>query len=187
MFLSSTRVIFAAAFDRLLPEAVAKVDERTRTPIWALMLMFIPSIGISYLYAYNYFGFQSMTLAATLVIGVTFFGTSSAAMILPFTKKELYAASPIAKLNVVGIPLISLAGFVSTAFLGYMLYEWLLDPDAMYGIGYSINEAGLKNTNSLIFMGVLYGIALVIYIGMKAYRKSKGVDLGMLQKEIPAE
>ncbi|MFM2308929.1 MAG: hypothetical protein RLY87_1050 [Chloroflexota bacterium] len=187
MFLSSTRVIFAAAFDRLLPEAVAKVDERTRTPIWALMLMFIPSIVISYLYAFNYFGFQSMTLAATLVIGVTFFGTSIAAMVLPFTKKELYAASPIAKLNVVGIPLISLAGFVSTAFLGYMLYEWLLDPDAMYGIGYSINENGVKNTNSLIFMGVLYGVALLIYVGMKLYRKSRGIDLGMLQKEIPAE
>jgi len=187
MFLSSTRVIFAAAFDRLLPEAVANVDERTRTPIWALMLMFIPSIGISYLYAYNYFGFQSLTLAATLVIGVTFFGTSIAAMILPFTKKELYAASPIAQLNIVGIPLISLAGFISTAFLGYMLYEWLLDPDAMYGIGYSINDAGLKNTTSLIFMGVLYAIALIIYIGMKAYRKSKGIDLDKLQSEIPAE
>lgn len=187
MFLSSTRVIFAAAFDRLLPEAVAKVDERTRTPIWALMLMFIPSIGISYLYAYNYFGFQSLTLAATLVIGVTFFGTSIAAMILPFTKKELYAASPIANLNVVGIPLISIAGFISTAFLGYMLFQWLLDPDAMFGIGYSINEAGLKNTTSLIFMGALYGVALLIYVGMKAYRKSKGINLDMLQKEIPAE
>ncbi len=187
MFLSSTRVIFAAAFDRLLPEAVANVDERTRTPIWALMLMFVPSIGISYLYAYNYFGFQSLTLAATLVIGVTFFGTSITAMILPFTKKELYAASPIAKMNVLGIPLISVAGFISTAFLGFMLYEWLLDPDAMYGIGYSINEAGLKNTTSLIFMGSLYGVALLIYIGMKAYRKSKGINLDMLQKEIPAE
>jgi hypothetical protein len=108
-------------------------------------------------------------------------------MILPFTKKELYNASPIANLNVVGIPLISIAGFISTAFLGYMLFQWLLDPDAMFGIGYSINEAGLKNTTSLIFMGALYGVALLIYVGMKAYRKSKGINLDMLQKEIPAE
>lgn len=36
VFLSSTRVIFAAAFDRLLPEKVAEVDERTGTPINAL-------------------------------------------------------------------------------------------------------------------------------------------------------
>ncbi|MGQ9854836.1 MAG: hypothetical protein ACUVTG_15725, partial [Candidatus Oleimicrobiaceae bacterium] len=38
VFLSSTRVIFAAAFDRLLPEKVAEVDQRTRTPFYALLL-----------------------------------------------------------------------------------------------------------------------------------------------------
>jgi hypothetical protein len=36
-------------------------------------------------------------------------------------------------------------------------------------------------------MGALYGVALLIYVGMKAYRKSKGINLDMLQKEIPAE
>jgi amino acid transporter len=44
VFLSSTRVIFAAAFDRLLPEKVAEVDERTGTPVNALLLMVIPSL-----------------------------------------------------------------------------------------------------------------------------------------------
>ena len=41
VFLSSTRVIFAAAFDRLLPEKIAEVDERTGTPIYALLLMVV--------------------------------------------------------------------------------------------------------------------------------------------------
>ncbi|MEI6291460.1 MAG: amino acid permease, partial [Chloroflexota bacterium] len=44
VFLSSTRVIFAAAFDRLLPEKVAEIEPRSRTPIYALLLMVIPSI-----------------------------------------------------------------------------------------------------------------------------------------------
>ena len=58
VFLSSTRVIFAAAFDRLLPEKVAEVDERTGTPIYALLLMVVPSVIVAYLFAYNIANFQ---------------------------------------------------------------------------------------------------------------------------------
>mgnify|MGYP003343930696 CR=1 FL=1 len=173
--------------DRLLPEAVAAVNERTRTPNWALALMVVPSIPVAYLYSYNLFNFASLTLAATLVIGVTFFGTSIAATVMPYTKKDLYDASPIAKYRVAGIPMLSIVGAINTLFIGYMLYQWLLDPDAMFGIGYSINENGVKNDTSLIFMGVLYGVALLIYIAMRLYRRSKGVNLDVLYSEIPAE
>jgi amino acid transporter len=78
VFLSSTRVIFAAAFDRLLPDWVSRVEPRTRTPIFALLLMTIPSLIISYLYAYNLLSFQTLALDATLVIAVTFLGTIAA-------------------------------------------------------------------------------------------------------------
>ena len=71
--------------------------------------------------------------------------------------------------------------------MGFLLYQWLLDPEAKYGIGYSINDAGVKNTTSLYFMGILYGVALLIYVGMRMYRKSKGVNLDVLYSEIPAE
>ncbi|MBN1147089.1 MAG: APC family permease [Anaerolineales bacterium] len=97
VFLSSTRVIFAAAFDRMLPEWVSTVEPRTRTPIVALMLMVVPSIIISFLYAYNTFNFQSLALDSTLVISVTFLGTTVAAIILPWRNKEVFEGSPIAK------------------------------------------------------------------------------------------
>lgn len=187
LFLSSTRVLFAAAFDRLLPEKVAEVDERTGTPLIALLLMVIPSILISFLFAFDVFGFRSLTLASTLVIAVTYLGTTIAAILLPYRKPELYNASPIAKYKVFGIPLITLAGLIFGAFLGYLLFQWLFDPHALYGIGYSINPAGYKNGTSLVFMGVLYGIAAAIYFGFKAYRKRAGIDLDKVHAEIPAE
>ncbi|MFZ5809234.1 MAG: amino acid permease [Chloroflexota bacterium] len=97
VFLSSTRVIFAAAFDRMLPEWVSAVEPRTRTPINALLLMVIPSIIISILYSFNIWNFQTLALDATLVIAVTFLGTTVAAIVLPWRQKEIYDGSPIAK------------------------------------------------------------------------------------------
>src|SRR4029450_12773215 len=75
LFLSSTRVIFAAAFDRILPEKVADVSERNHVPVWALVLMLVPSVAVGALYAYTS-KFSTYILDATLVIAVTFFGTA---------------------------------------------------------------------------------------------------------------
>jgi basic amino acid/polyamine antiporter, APA family len=188
IFLSSTRVIFAAAFDRLLPEAVASVDPRTRTPVWALSLMVVPGLIVSALFVWNVFNFASLTLASTLVIAVTFLGSTVAAIVLPYTKPDLYRASPIAKYSIAGIPLITVCGVIFAAFLVFLLYQWLLDPNALYGIGWSVNENGVKNTASLVYMGVMYLLALAIYLGMRAYRRrAEGVDLDIVYKEIPVE
>src|ERR687887_471587 len=103
VFLSSTRVVFAAAFDRALPEGVAKVD-RNGVPYVALLLMLVPSLGIAALYAYST-DFATYTLDATLVIAVTFLGSAIAPAILAGRKREIYMAPPIAKYRGLGIPL----------------------------------------------------------------------------------
>ncbi|WKZ34632.1 MAG: APC family permease [Anaerolineales bacterium] len=180
VFLSSTRVIFAAAFDRLLPESVAKLDERTGTPVNALLLMVVPSLVVAYMFAFDIANFQTLTLCSTLVIAVTFLGTTISAIVLPYTKPDLYKASPIAKYNVFGLPLISVAGVIFGGFLVYLLYQWIFDPNLLYGIG-------ISNTSSVYYMLGNYVLAAVIYYGFKSYRKSKGIDLSKVQAEIPVE
>ena len=188
VFLSSTRVVFAAAFDRLLPEKVADVNERTGTPVTALMLMVIPAIVVSALFAWNVFDARSWTLDSTLVIAVTFLGTTVAAILLPYRKRDLYNASPIAKYKVFGIPLITVAGVIFGAFLLFLLVEWLFDPwlntggvpPGLYGIS-------LANIPSVVYMLVMYGMAAGIYYGFKAYRKRRGIDIDKVHQEIPVE
>lgn len=180
VFLSSTRVIFAAAFDRLLPESVAKLDERTGTPVNALLLMIVPSVLVAYLFNYNIANFATLTLCSTLVIAVTFLGTTISAIVLPYTKPDLYKASPIAGYNVFGIPLITVAGVIFGGFLVYLLYQWIIDPNGLYGIG-------ISNTSSVYYMLGNYVLAAIIYFGFKSYRKSKGIDLSKVQAEIPVE
>ena len=173
LFLSSTRMIFAAAFDRVLPEAAARVSERRGVPWVALLFIMIPAVIVSAIYAYSA-DFRALTLDATLVIAVTFLGSSVVATILPWYKPQIFDNSPIAHLKLV----ISGAGLVTAVILAWTIYSWLADP--LYGIG-------VGNTNSIIFLGVLYGTALVVYVVARVYRRSQGVDLDSIHAEIPVE
>ena len=187
LFLSSTRVVFAAAFDRLLPEKVAELNDRG-TPVNAMLLMVIPALIVSYLYAYNIGGFISITLAATQAIAIMYFGTAIAAIILPYKKKELFEASPIAQMKVAGIPLITVAGVIFASFLGFLLVEWMFDPWLNSGgEGAGLYGISFKNTNSIVFLLVCYGLSAGIYYGFKSYRKRGGIDLDKVQSEIPVE
>jgi amino acid transporter len=173
LFLSSTRMIFAAAFDRILPERAAQVEERRGVPVVALLFIMIPAIVVSVLYSYNA-DFAALTLDATLVIAVTFLGSTVAATILPWYKPEIFDNSPVAHLKVA----ISGAGLITSIILAWTIFMWLSDP--LYAIG-------VGNTTSILFLGVVYGAAAVIYVVARLYRRSQGVDLDAIHAEIPAE
>ncbi len=187
LFLSSTRVIFVAAFDRLLPEKVAELN-KNGTPVNAMLLMVVPALLVSYLYAYNVAGFYSITLAATQGIAIMYFGTAISAIVLPYTKKELFEASPIAQMKVFGIPLITISGVIFAGFLGFLLVEWLFDPWLNTGgEGAGLYGISFKNTNSIIFLVTCYALSAAIYYGFKSYRKRGGIDMDKVQTEIPVE
>ena len=175
VFLSSTRMIFAAAFDRILPEWAAKVDDRTHVPVAALLLMLIPSIPISYLYAYNS-SFYGYTLDATVVLAITYFGTTLSAIVLPWRRREIYKASPIARYEIAGIPLVTVVGVIFGGFLAYCGYKWFFT-----------SAYGVNHTNSLYYMGVLYLIAIAIYVISRVVRRSEGIDLAKINAQIPVE
>jgi basic amino acid/polyamine antiporter, APA family len=175
IFLSSTRVIFAAAFDRILPEWMARVSTKFRSPVNALTVMAIGGIVVSAGMHYTA-NLETLALNSTVVIAVTYFGTTIAAIILPYKDPELYKASPIARLKFLGLPLISVTGVIFGGFLLFLFYMWATD--AVYGI----NEP-----TSYIYMAVLYTISILIYVGSKAYRKKQGINLDEIHKSIPVE
>jgi amino acid transporter len=175
LFLSSTRVIFAAAFDRILPDRAAEVSEKRKVPLYSLVLMLLPAIGLSAIYAY-WSKFYTYTLDATLVIAVTYLFTAIAVVLLPFIKKDLWAASPASRIKLFGVPVVPVAGWVTIGLLGFNLWEWLTND------GYGVN-----NPDSLIYMGAMYALAIVIYVVARIVRSRQGIDLGLINKEIPVE
>jgi APA family basic amino acid/polyamine antiporter len=174
VFLSSTRVVFATAFDRLLPEAVSKTS-RNGVPYVALALMLIPSIPISYLYAFGE-EFATWTLNATLVIAMTFLGSAIGAAVLPWRRPDIYNASPIARYNVFGVPLVTVSAVLFAVFLIFCLYKWISDST------YAVN-----NPSSFVYLAVLYGLAIAVYVVFRLVRRAQGMDLKMVYSEIPEE
>ena len=175
LFLSSTRVIFAAAFDRVLPDAAAQVSEKRRVPVASLVLMLLPAVGLGALYAYNS-TFATYTLDATLVIAVTYLFSAIAVVILPLRKPDLWFASPASKVKLLGVPVVPVAGVITIGLLVFNLYEWLSNDT------YFVN-----NHDSLYYMGGMYVLAIVIYVAARVIRHRQGIDLGLINKEIPVE
>jgi basic amino acid/polyamine antiporter, APA family len=175
LFLSSTRVIFAAAFDRVLPDRAAEVSEKRKVPLYSLLLMLLPAVGLSALYAYNT-TFVTYTLDATLVIAVTYLFSAIAVVVLPWRKRELWEASPASKVKVLGVPIVPVSGVITIGLLVFNLVEWLKN-----GL-YFVNKP-----SSLVYMGAMYVLAIVLYVGARIIRSRQGIDLGLINKEIPVE
>ena len=175
LFLSSTRVVFAAAFDRILPEKTSYVSERRHVPVWGLILMLVPSLVVSALYAYTS-EFKTFVLDAVLVPAVSFFGTLIAGMILPWRKRELFENSVVGRYRIAGVPVMAVTSGLAAIFLGWNIYQWLTN-----------STYGVNNRTSLIFMGAMYALAIVIYVIAKLVRRRQGISLKMVYGEIPAE
>ena len=180
LFLSSTRVIFAAAFDRVLPSWAANISSTRRVPYGALVLMIVPSLVISAIYSYVP-KFQSVFLDATSVLAVTFLATVIAATILPWRRKDLFQASPIANWKLGGVPTITIVAVITAVFLLFLVLEWAFNGANLYGTAFQ------STPNSVIYFGATYVVAIVIYVTARIVRSRQGIDLRRIHREIPVE
>jgi amino acid transporter len=178
LFLSSTRVIFAAAFDRVLPEWAANISAKRRVPYGSLVLMIVPSLVVSALWAFKP-SFQTIFLWATGVIAITFLGTCIAASILPWRRPDIFRNSPIANWKILGVPAITVTGVITSIFLLFMLAEWSFN--TVYGTAFSTSIA------SPIYFAVTYLVAIAIYVAARLIRRRQGIDLSRIHHEIPVE
>jgi len=71
---------------------------------------------------------------------------------------------------------VPVAGVVTIALLVYNLYEWLSND--LYGV---------NGHDSLLYMGGMYVLAIVIYVAARIIRNRQGIDLSLINKEIPVE
>lgn len=175
VFLSSTRVIFAASFDRVLPEHFSQVKTRFNSPINAILFMVIPATLLTLVYFFVP-DFATLTLAATFAIAITFFGTTIACMLFPLRRPELFEQNVMSKYKIGSIPVVSIVSAVYAIILLSVFYFWA-----------TRDVYGINNVRSAGFIAFLYLLAIAIYGGMYYYRKQEGVDISKIHAEIPKD
>jgi APA family basic amino acid/polyamine antiporter len=173
-FVQPIRAFFAMAFDRVAPAKLADVNERTHAPMTGLAVCTIIGI-VALVWAVYSPTFMTVIVIAGLfgIPPIALVGLS--AIVFPYRLKDLYKTSA-AKFEVLGIPLVVIAGVVSILaeiLYGYVAYKYLL-PQSQWTLATVVTVA------VIVISAVLYYIAYFV-------RKNEGIDISLVFKELPPE
>jgi basic amino acid/polyamine antiporter, APA family len=173
------RTVFAWSFDRLLPEKFSEVNERTHSPVPAILLiMGLVTAMLAWSVASTDFATWLALGVLAGVVCVVIVGV--AAIMFPTRRPDLYRASP-ANLTVAGIPVLYIVGPLSIVVMLFLTWLTLQYPAlALYG---DPNNAWWVPT----FIGGIVIVGLIVYFGAKYIRRSQGVDIDLVYRELPPE
>jgi amino acid transporter len=173
------RSVFAWAFDRLLPEKFAEVNERTHSPVPAILLVMglVTAMLAWSVLSTDFFTWLALGVEAGVVCIVI---VAIAAMAFPSRRPDLYQASP-ANVRFLGMPLLYLVAPLSIAVMLFLVYLTVTYP--------ALALAGNKDNLWQIpaFMGMIVVIGLVLYYVAKMVRRSQGIDVDLVYRELPPE
>jgi APA family basic amino acid/polyamine antiporter len=173
--LLASRSMFAWSFDRIMPDRLSYVDPRSRSPLIAIAVMLVLSIGSTAIYAFtDWFTEVSVLLGLSLTLLIT----AVSGIVLPWRQPGMVEGSPYNR-KVAGIPLFTLVG--GLALLGFGTAVGIILWDEGSGASLSANPGKLQ-----LAIGV-YILAFAIYWVARTVRKRQGIDLSLSHKELPPE
>ncbi len=173
------RSLFAWSFDRLMPEKLADVNERTHSPVIAIVTVnVIIAALVVWSVTSNVFQLVLGLIVLAGCLGVVI--VAAAAIALPIRRPELYRASP-ANVKLLGIPVLwivaplSIAIFVALAVVSTQYPALVMNGDTANFWWIPAWFAGLIVAGSLLY-----------YIP-RWIRGRRGINVSYVYKELPPE
>jgi basic amino acid/polyamine antiporter, APA family len=175
----TTRVLFAQAFDRLLPVSVAKVGERNHAPNVAIAIVLVVGAGFCYLTSFvnlsNIVALQSLFFALILLAG------GVAATFLPSRRPDLIIAESSGlsdEAKATFLRRVTIVGAVTTILALFTIFE-IVSHTSVYG---------KFSVESIITLLVVLGAGPVIYFIARSIRRQRNsLDLALAMHELPPE
>ena len=173
------RSFFAWSFDRLMPEGLANVNERTHSPVNAILLT---NAIIAAFVIWSVYGNQFQLVLGLIVLAgcLAVIIVGLAAVALPTRRPDLYQSSP-ANVKFLGIPVLYIVGTLSILiFVGLIAVSF-------------INPLSVMNGNRddwwwipAWLVGLIVGGCLLYYVP-RLIRSSQGINIKFVYKELPPE
>ena len=170
------RALFAWSLDRVLPEAVASVDERTHLPLYSLGICTVLAAIVTW-WAVTASNFAEVLSAAALLGFPAIFLVGVSAIVLPLRHPEILRGTPGGR-SIAGAPLLTVLGCLTVAgilFLGYALVH-------SSGLGIQPHP-----TRAIIVTLAIPLVGVAMYFTAVAVNRSHGVDILLSSKELPPE
>ena len=174
-FYAVTRSMFAWSFDRILPDKVSQVNDRTHSPLVANAIVLV--VALAYL-AFIAFGpAYFLNVLYTLLAGqiLTFLVVCIAGALFPRRRPSLYESSPIYR-AIAGIPLITVVAVIAFGVYGFFFYS-LVTTDAL---GANTSEGLWTMIGTVVVSAAVYPVAYAV-------NRRRGVDIALAQRELPPE
>lgn len=169
-----SRMILAWSVDQLVPAKLGEVSQRRFTPVIAITVVAVLAELMLAVYAFTpYFS----ALAALIPFTIGLLAVSIAGMLFPYLSKtrDIYEKSGI-RYDLAGVPLLTIAGTVSSAYFLTALYYELTHP-----------ELGYNNPVSLGFTAFTLLVPVGIYLIARWTAARRGFDLEKTFEEIPPD
>ncbi len=172
------RTVFAWAFDRLLPSKLADVNDRTHSPVPAILLV-MGLVTVMLLWSVLATTFQTWLALGVLAGVVTVWIVSVAAFTFPDRRPDLYRASP-ANLTWFGIPALKIVAPLSFLVVSFLTFLVLKYP------ALAIQQSG-NWWWVPAFMGAIVVVGLLVYYGARYVRSTQGIEIDLVYRELPPE
>ena len=173
----TTRVLFALAFDRLLPINVAKVSQRNHAPVVAIAIVVV--IGIAFCILTTYANLTDIVALESLFFALILLAGGVAALFLPLRRPDLVKrAGQEDVARWMGFPVIAWIGAATTALALFTVIEIVVH-SSVYG----------KFTGKSIATLVIVLAAGPIIYAIASYirRQNNQLELSMAMRELPPE
>ncbi len=172
-----TRVIFALAFDRMLPIGLAKVSERNSSPTNAVILAVI--VGIAFTIVGSVLNIANISANLALFFALVLLAGSIAATALPYRRPDLIKNPATNDVDrIAGIPAATVWGGFSTLL-------------ALFVIGVIISKPHVFGAFSFASVGSLVVIFIsgpIIYLIARQRRlATSSIDMSLAMRELPPE